>query len=365
MVETGEGLSIAITHHFVDRGEYPEGKILLEKAKELGIDVVRTHPRWKVIIPEPGQVNREYLVRYVDYAKQAQDLGMENYIILSDPPERAIEKAKENPKAVLDEYHLYLETLKQALEEKGVKATMFQIFNELNTAYTPKVFIEQLPAYCQAVRDIFGPEVELSITLATADLLRLAEHFPGSKFQTFANFLREHEGVLKSCKLDSLGINFYPGLYNLPKKVLYKDMAKDLEELKKSIILASELLEKKVKIEVAEVGFPLAFENLRSGLKNFGRLQRWAYDNFARAFVQMIHELQEEHQISISGLAFYQLGIHKEIEPVLKFGLYNDQGEARGVTGSHKKAGRQNPQTEASDSQLAFIIRYLKKFSSQ
>jgi len=305
----------------------------------MGFSQHRFDIRWKTWKPDRKSHNNDYIKRSVDLAKAAHSQGLEPLVILSTPPRWAYRKA--SSKKLQQAFREYAQAVKHHFDAEGVPIQAIQVLNELNNpVYTPPRFVKELPALIDNVKDIFGPQTDVSATMVIAK--------PWTKIESF---MERHRTKLS--RLTSIGLDFYPGTYQLNKTMLrprsgkivshqileavaskgMKNVRRDflslLNEQLSDIHEFSSAIQKvralfpTMNIDLGEFGFP-TLHPIQKRNPRHQILQRRAIQKISEAMLPVLNE----HNVRKIG--FYELFDDKEFG-VLNWGIINDRGDAKHI----------------------------------
>lgn len=314
------------------------GRISAE-LKKMGFSEHRFDIRWKAWAPDSTKRNDAYIKRSADLAKAAYAQGLDPLVILSTPPGWAYRN--KSSEAITRTFTDYATAVKNQFDEAGVPVPTIQILNEVNNPmYTPPRLLKELPALTQVVKDVFGPQTDVTATMMIA-----------KPWANVEPFMEKHRDELSA--LTSIGLDFYPGMYQFNKTMLrphsgkvvahqaleaiatkgmnnvrrdflelLEDQLTDVHEFSKALEKARKLFPDK-QIDLGEFGFP-TLEPIQKRNPRHQILQRHAIQKIADALIPII----DEHHIRKIG--FYELFDDKEFG-VLNWGIINDRGEAKHI----------------------------------
>jgi hypothetical protein len=234
-------VEITVTHHLPDSDPKQSEWLSLEngggfetKSKELkdmGFTKHRFDARWNKLIPKKPKgnsgIDAAYLKRIADVHEIGNRVGLDSIVVLSSAPKWALKLAKRHPDQFAEAYTSYIDTVFQALKERGGNPpSAIQIFNELNMSnYTPHELLGVIPQCIDIVNqkslDYFGLHIPLVATLQVSSPVTL-KSIPG--FMKGASpFITNNQLLLE--KFDEIKLDYYPGIWHQPKNVMRKYLA--------------------------------------------------------------------------------------------------------------------------------------------
>lgn len=367
-------LEFYVTDHSADHSDTAENlEELYVDIKKDGVDSVRYDWRWKNIEPKQDIVNQEQVNRYQGAREKMKKAGLEEpTIILSDLPSWAIELYKKDKEKFFEAFRQYAEKVRDSLpQDDESKISRIQILNELNNkVYTP-IETEDVGELCDITREVFreyNPDIKLSVTVLAANIQK-ATSLAGMG-EEIENFLPKLKGI--SDKIDTVVVDYYPGLWHLPFKEANwkpKDIFKQLGLLKK---VFEEIATWGKEYELGEVGLPTKMP--WGGEKT----QRYFYDVFSMAFKQLLLDFHSHDLKLPSRVGLYEAVdeaprniVSKIIRKTTPFpehdmGMRQSNGKRKlvlqGKDALHPYTENfsEEEQTKRSRSQLKRIINYLR-----
>lgn len=365
-------LKFGATQHFPDFREMDRqemGKVC-ERIIEAGADTVRWDFRWKNVIGEDKQLNKDGFDRYVEAMKIMKEKGLSQVMVISDVPKYVKNLARkgdfEGFKCELNRYLAFMEdACKQAgINEAGpdhnvIGPQTIQVFNELNFGpyndwinigpmnSDSKFGLLQLKDTLETVRQYF-PASDRSINIQISNLVSGVEKVTpitgklASQAQGVAaeRYLSE---ILRTCgdSFEEVGLDYYPGLYNLDRLTL-KAMWTNMNPLLQILDQAADTrtpLGNKV-ISISEFG---ALSDLK--IPKIGRLftektQRGFYIYFIREVYRTMRIYDSRAKADptnfrqpISSITCYQVQDEFDEaipEPMRHFGVFTKEGGKKG-----------------------------------
>lgn len=223
-------VGITMDHHMADF-DYPSMSLeknggffqACEKLRTDGVTAQRFDIRWYTLQPEKsGKTDETYLARSKKILEIGKKAGLESNIILSSPPNWAVELARRNPGDFIRAYESYVDTVFSALSaDGGQPPAEIQIFNELNTSFTPKELLPHLEACMKIVREksdlYFQTRIPLTATINVSTPMTL-KTVPRMMPESASSFIANHESLLQ--KFDAVKLDYYPGIWHIPKETL-------------------------------------------------------------------------------------------------------------------------------------------------
>gem|GEM_PF-5913957 len=333
--------SVFITHHVPDMDHVSVAQFerIAPEIKKLGFSKHRFDVRWKTASPKPNEVNDTYLGKSALLAQAAQRHGLEPIVILSTPPKWAYQN--KSPEEIRRAYTDHAKNVKRHFDRLDVPIKTVQLLNELNNPmYTPGKLLKEIPSLADATREVFGADVDVTATIVLA-----------KPWANAARFLTKHQDTF--LKLNSIGLDFYPGSYQYNKKMLHPksgitiahqtleaiatkgtrnvrgdflalltDQITDIHEFKK-VVHQTRALFPDLAIDVGEFGFP-TLDPIQKKNPKHEKLQSFAVEKIAQAMLPVVNDN------NIRNIGFYELFDDKEFG-VLNWGLLNDKGDAKHI----------------------------------
>lgn len=329
-------LKFDITDHSLDYPNLASQKKLRQLYKDIkhdGIESIRYDWRWRKINPQMGIFNQKQISLYVKAAKIMKDVGLaEPTIILSDPPDWAKIIYRYDKDLFFEAYKDFITAIKNSLkEEKSLKISRVQVFNELNNPFCSPVKIEDIPKLCQITREVFSdynPNIKIMLNLLLGNLTEFQGKIISflTSHLTFRDFplqksIWEYLFELKkqSLNFDIIAIDYYPGVWHLPlseAQWTIKDSIKELLRFKdptKPFIYAmlnqmdllkrvlEEIASWNVEYEIGEMGFPT-----KRFLWGDEARQRYAYKVFARGMKGILSDFHLRGVKLLTRIGFYE-----------------------------------------------------------
>ncbi|MDE1975167.1 MAG: family 1 glycosylhydrolase [Patescibacteria group bacterium] len=394
--EPGLGIEFYVTDHnlrYPERSTPEKQSEVYAEMKKHGIDSVRFDVDWRRLVPdEDGVLDESVVEEYAEAMRLMQEAGLKPpTIVASTPPEWAQKLydggQKDRYFAVYDEY---ADAVARIINRSGSKASVIQMFNEINHAALFKfVRPEDLPRLADILRDKLkdaDPDAKLSTSLIVANTNEKIGAVMDKTIEaemSINGFLDKYEDMLKET-FDVISLDYYPGIWHMPMREAddsYKDTFKQLDMLKN---VCEKLSSWNKEYEIGEVGFPT-----NTPWQNEKR-QRYFYDTFFRAFRSMVvdfkerdvklpsrvglYETEDEQNVSFGGFVERLLrmpGVSTLTKltpnPEGQFGLRTKSGEPKAVIKGRKFGGQGAAHYKGFDtpeegqSQLARIIKYVNR----
>lgn len=330
-----------ITHHAPDTEPltFTRFQEMCKEMKSVGFSEHRFDVRWNTSAPTAHTTNQEYLMRAARFAQIAQKEGLKPLVIFSTPPKWAY-KGKSS-EYIAKAYSNFAQNVKTVFDNADVSITAVQLLNEINNpVYTPKRFLQELPAMSAITKKTFGETTDVSATVVCA-----------KPWTNVGKFINKHHASLSA--LTSVGLDFYPGVYQFKKNTispkgsaiiarqtleaistkgmkparkdflaLLTDQLTNVDAFSQTIADVKKLLPD-ANIDVGEMGFPTLLP-LQQKNPDHEHLQGFALKRIADALKPVI----EKHNIRKIG--FYSLLDDREFG-VLNWGMYNEQGGAKKI----------------------------------
>lgn len=337
---TGER-SVFITHHTpeMDSVSVEQFSTISKELKKMGFSEHRFDVRWKAFAPNKEKRDETQIKHAANLAKAAYNEGLSPIVILSTPPSWA--HRGKSSEQIQDNFAEYAKSIKTNFDAAGVPVKAVQILNELNNpVYTPKKLIKEIPKFTSSLKQIFGNDTDVSATMVIA-----------KPWANIEPFMEKHKDALSH--LSTIGLDFYPGTYQLNKRMLkpssgvtvsrqaleaiasggiknirsdfltlLEDQLTDVHQFSNALKKTKELFPN-TNVDLGEFGFP-SLEPLQRKNPKHETLQKIAVEKITKAMLPVL----DEH--GVRKIGFYELFDDKELG-VLNWGILNDKGDPKKI----------------------------------
>lgn len=336
-------------------------RALYEDVARDGVSFTRYDFKWRDIEPAQGDVNHEQLERYSGARDTMKAAGLdEPTIILSNIPTWAQDLYKQNKEEFFDAWRSYVRAVCASLEGHEGKVSRIQVLNELNISYYTPIVSSDVPRLCGIVREEFrpyNPDLQLSATILAGNLPDAGERIGatvGAK-----RFLEENKEMLQD-NFDTIGIDYYPGLWHLPLHVAIRKL--DTKKMFEHMQPLREILEevaswKKMAYDIAETGLPTRWPWRGE------KAQRYFFDVFFRNLKHLLIEFEQRGLRLPNAVGLYEVLDREPTnlqERMAKAMLAEYDFGMRRTDGS-RKAVLQESTHRPEFSRLSYLINYLNK----